>query len=237
MKLTFLGRGAGFYPDEGSTSAFFIDKGELFLIDSGESVFHSLLKKKIFNSVSAVNIFITHTHSDHVGSLGSVVLYAFAVKKLAVKIITDRNMAYLSSLRSVLKIFGITENMFQFADAASFSGGYSLFNRVSYVKTTHCNELKSCGILFETDQGVVFYSGDMNDMAPLVKIINSGQKIDKLYLDSNNDRKPNMHHISIHQLNDIIPQKLKSKVHCMHFNSEQCIADAKAYGFKAVGNL
>ena len=82
MELTFLGSGAGFFPAEGSTTAYFFDKGELFLIDSGESIFRTLLEKKTLDSASALNIFITHTHSDHVGSLGSLLLYASVAKKV-----------------------------------------------------------------------------------------------------------------------------------------------------------
>jgi len=234
MELTFLGRGAGFYPGEGSTAAFFVDNGELFLIDCGESTFHALLDRNILDSVSALNLFVTHTHSDHVGSLGSLALYAFAVKKMPVTIIVDGNVGYRSGLRALLEIFGLTETMYRFADSSSFDGSRSLFAKVRYVKTKHCDELASCGILFETARGLVFYSGDMRDPAPLVEIIQSGRKIDKIYVDSNNDRRPNMHHFSIHQLNDIIPAELKPTVRCMHVNSSQCVAEAQAYGFAVV---
>ena len=234
MKLTFLGRGAGFYPAEGSTASFFVDNRELFLIDAGESVFHTLLDRKILDSVSAVNIFITHTHSDHIGSLGSIILYAFAIKKLSVTVITDKNMAFLPGLKQVLKIYGLSRKMYRFADSSEFDGKYSLFTRVRYFKTDHCDELETCGILFETKQGLVIYSGDMRDPAPLVKLIKSKRKIDKLYVDSSNDRMPKMHHISIHQLHDIVPAALRAKVHCMHINNSRCVAQAKAYGFNVV---
>ena len=232
-----MGRGAGFNPGEGSTSAFFVDSGELFLIDSGESVFLTLMKRNIFTSVSKLHIFITHTHSDHVGSLGTVILYAFAVLKIKVNIIIDKNMGYLPSIRALFKIYGLTEDMYDFVDASAYSGSYSLFNKVRYFKTIHCDELKSCGIIFETEKGIVFYSGDMNNPAPLLKVVKSGEKIDKIYIDSDNHRKPSRHHISIHHLNDFIPPALKPKVHCMHFNNEQCMAEAKAYGFKIVKRI
>ena len=237
MDLMFLGRGAGFNPDEGSTSSYFIDNGEMFLIDSGESIFHTILEKNILDTVSKVNLFITHTHSDHVGSLGSLVLYAYAVKKLEVTVITDENMGYLSSLRSLLVIYGLSNEMYRFADVSEFSGKYSQFDKVSYVKTTHCDELESCGILFETSRGLVFYSGDINDPAPIINIIKSGRKIDRMYVDTNNDHHPNPHHISIHLLYEIIPPNMVSLIHCMHIKNDQCITEAKAYGFKVVENL
>jgi hypothetical protein len=234
VELTFLGRGAGFNPGEGSTSAYFIDNGTMFLIDCGESVFHALLERKILDGVTGISVLITHTHSDHVGSLGSLILYAKMVKKITPEIIVDGTMGYLSDLRTLLGIFGLTEAMYRFADASSLDGRFSLFGKVRYVKTVHCDELDSCGILFETEQGLVFYSGDMRDPAPLLEIIKSGRKIDKIYIDSNNDRQPNIHHISIHQLNDIVPVELKPKIRCMHFNNSLCAEEAAAYGFGVV---
>ena len=234
MELCFLGRGAGFNPGEGSTAAFFIDNGELFLIDSGESVFRALLERKVLDSVSVLNLFITHTHSDHTGSIGSLILYAFMAKKIPVNIIIDDNTSYASSLRVLFGIYGLTENMYRFAGAEEFDEKYSLFTRVRYVKTRHCNELDTCALLFETDQGLVFYTGDIRDPAPVIELIASGRQIDRIFVDSNNDPTPNIHHISLHQLNDIIPASLKSKVFCMHFSNSQCIADAQAYGFSIV---
>ena len=80
----------------------------------------------------------------------------------------------------------------------------------------------------------MFYSGDIRDPAPLLEIIKSGRRIDKLFIDSNNDIKPNPHHISIHLLNEIIPSEIKPKIHCMHINNDKCAAEAKAYGFNVV---
>jgi len=234
MELKFLGRGAGFNPSEGSTSSYFIDKDEFFLIDCGESIFKTILENKLLDPVKALNIFITHTHTDHIGSLGSLVLYSFVVKKIPVKIIIDQNMGYLSKLKSFLDIVGLTSSMYDFADASSYEGKYSVFNSVKYFKTTHCAEVEACGILFETDTGLTLYSGDSNDISMIKEIINSGSKINKIYVDSNNDTEPNLHHISIHQVNGIVPAELKSKIYCMHINNDKCKEEALAYGFNVV---
>jgi len=234
MELKFLGRGAGFNPMEGSTSAYFIDNGELFLIDSGESVFGALLRKKIPDSVTGFNLFITHTHSDHVGSLGSLVLYVSMVKNLTLNIIIDENMRYLPQLRTLLGIYGLSNNMYRLKAASDLENRYSLFKKVRYVNTKHCNELDSCGILFETEEGLVFYSGDMRDPAPIVELLESGCPIDSIYIDSNNEHGTNMHHVSIHLLNEIIPPELKSKIRCMHINSSRCAEEARACGFSVV---
>ncbi|MDR2576299.1 MAG: MBL fold metallo-hydrolase [Treponema sp.] len=234
MELTFLGRGAGFFPAEDSTSAYFLDNGELFLIDSGESVFKTLLDKKILDSASALNIFITHTHSDHVGSLGSLLLYASVAKKFKTNIISDENTAYIPQISALLKIYGVTERMYQFVNSSSFNNRYSQFSKVRYIKTYHCDELETCGIMFETSGGLVFYSGDMKDPAPLVEIVRSGKKIDKIYIDSNDDPNPNPYHLRLKEIYDIVPPELRPNVYCMHFNSSQCMEDALSCGFKVV---
>ena len=124
--------------------------------------------------------------------------------------------------------------MYRLDHVSAFNNCYSQFNSVRYIKTNHCSELESCAILFETDSGLVFYSGDMKDPAPLIEIIKSGQKIDKLYLDSNNDPEPNPVHIRLKEIYDIVPPELRSSVYCMHFNNSQCMDDARGFGFNVV---
>ena len=234
MELTFLGRGAGFNPAEGSTSAYFLDNGELFLIDCGESVFEAFIKKKLLDSVSSFNVFITHTHSDHVGSMGSLLLYASVTKKIKTNIIRDENMVFAPQIETLLKIYGVPNRMYQFVNASALDKRYSRFNKVRYIKTKHCDELETCAILFETSSGLVFYSGDMKDPAPILNLIKSGQKIDKIYVDSYNDPAPNPFHFRLDDIYGTIPPELRSRIYCMHFNSSQCVEDALAFGFKVV---
>jgi len=73
MELIFLGRGAAFNAEEGNTSAYFIKDNTMFLFDCGESVFHSILNKKLLDGIEKINIFITHLHSDHYGSAHDVI--------------------------------------------------------------------------------------------------------------------------------------------------------------------
>jgi len=230
-----LGRGAGFFPAEGSTSAYFLDNGELFLIDTGESVFKTILDKKVLDAATkGLNVFFTHTHSDHVGSLGSLVLYASVTKKFKTNIIIDENMAFSKDINTLLKIYGIQERMYQFTNSSALDKRFSKFNKVRYIKTFHCEELETCAILFETNDGLVFYSGDMKDPAPLIEILKSGKKIDKIYIDSYNAQAPNPFHFRLQEIHEIIPPELRSRVYCMHFNSTDCMKDAKAFGFNVV---
>jgi len=91
MELKFLGRGAAFNPKEGNTSAYFIENNQLFLIDCGESVFERLIELDLLNNIESINLMITHTHSDHIGSLGSLVMYAYYTLKRPLNIILPEN--------------------------------------------------------------------------------------------------------------------------------------------------
>ena len=94
MELKFLGRGSAFNVKEGNTSAFFYSNGELFLIDCGESVFERVVNNYLLDNIKAINILITHTHGDHVGSLGSLILYCYHNLDIKVNIILPSKHKY-----------------------------------------------------------------------------------------------------------------------------------------------
>ena len=103
MKLNFLGRGAAFNPKEGNTSAYFTIDNQLFLIDCGESVFAKLMELDLLNNMKKINLMITHTHSDHIGSLGSLVMYAYYQLRISLNIILPEKARYLDSIKNLLK--------------------------------------------------------------------------------------------------------------------------------------
>ena len=73
--LKFIGTGSAFNTDMINNSAFIKEETTLFIIDSGETAFARMKNLKLFDDIENVYIAITHTHSDHIGSLGSLVAY------------------------------------------------------------------------------------------------------------------------------------------------------------------
>ncbi len=232
MDLLFLGRGSAFNTIEGNTSAYFIDKNELFLIDCGESVFGELKERNILNDVSCVNILITHTHSDHVGSIGSLIMYCYYAIKKNVNIIISRDSLYKDDIVDLIRIFGCTTDMYNIVYEEECSD-YSLFNSVKYIKTNHVPQISSYGILFDTSDGVVYYSGDIGDLDSVSDLISSGVLISKIYVDTTSKESSGCH-VFIGDLNKVIPSDLRSKVYCMHINNDKCIHMAMEYGFNVV---
>lgn len=234
MELKFLGRGAAFNPKEGNNSAYFIDNNQLFLIDCGESIFERLIENNIFDNIESINLMITHTHSDHIGSLGTLAMYSYYTLRKPLNIVLPENAKHLSNIDKILSGFGCTEAMYNYVDEKQFDNEENDFQNVRYVETSHCNELNCYGLLFKTQNGIVYYSGDTNETKIIKALLENKDQIDKLYIDTTTANFPGNVHLYIEFLKEIIPEDMKNRVYCMHLNNDACITQAKNFGFNVV---
>ena len=234
MELKFLGRGAAFYPKEGNTSAYFLENNKLFLIDCGENIFERLIDLDLLTNVESINLMITHTHSDHIGSVGALVMYCYYILNKPLNIILPKEAKHLPNILKILSGFGCREEMYKLVLETDYDNCYKTFQNIRYVSTNHCDDLDSYGLLFNTENGVVYYSGDTREINILQALISSDILIDKMYVDTTTINSSNNVHLYIGLLNEIIPLPLKDKVYCMHINSNECIERAHEYGFNVV---
>ena len=237
MELNFLGRGSAFNPKEGNTSAYFIENRELFLIDCGETVFSKLMELDLLSDIDAINLLITHTHSDHIGSVGSLILYSYYVLNKPLNIIITLFSKHLPNVSKVLTGFGCTNDMYSLVDISKYDNKYESFNMVRYIETKHVKELYCHSLLFNTPNGLVYYSGDTCETDVIKLLIESGQLIDKMYIETTSIDYHNNIHLYIGKLNEVIPENLKDKVYCMHINNDDCIDKINEYNFNIVNNL
>lgn len=236
MDLNFLGRGSAFNPKEGNNSAYFIESNQLFLIDCGESVFEKLIENDLLNSIDTINLMITHTHSDHIGSLGTLVMYSYFTLRKPLNIIMKKDAKHLPNIKKILDGFGCTTAMYSYIDEKQYDNRFESFESIRYVETSHCDELNCYGLLFATQNGLIYYSGDTREIGNVKALIASGQNIDKIYIDTTTANFPGNVHLYIGDLEKQIPEELKNKVYCMHINNDNCIQEAKKMGFNVVEN-
>ena len=234
MELLFLGRGSAFNSYEGNTSAYFIDKNELFLIDCGESIYERIMENKLLDDINCINLMITHTHSDHIGSIGSLIMYCYYVINKKVNIIISKDCLYKNDLIDLIRIFGCTKEMYRVIDETQFDNKHKLFNNIRFLKTEHVSQIPSYGILFDTENGLIYYSGDTKELNNISNIISSTKTIDKIYIDTTSTNITNNVHVYIRDLNNLIPDYLKNKIYCMHVNDKKCMEMAIEYGFNIV---
>jgi len=159
MKLNFLGRGAAFNPEEGNTSAYFVEDKQLFLIDCGEGIF------------------------DHIGSLGTLAMYCYFALHRPLNIVVPSEAKHLSDIEKILSGFACTPEMYNYVDCGYYDNKFTSFQNIRYMETEHDTNLASYGLLFNTLDGLVYYSGDTNDLKNVKALIGTGQNIDKLYIE------------------------------------------------------
>ena len=234
MELKFLGKGGSDNQFQGNTSAYFIEKECLFLIDCGENIFERILKQKILDSVNKIFLFITHTHSDHVGSIGSFLFHCYFIRKIEFNIVLPSNALHYNDIKELLRIYGASEDWYKIIEPKELDNKFNLFNTVEYMITKHVNQINCYGILFDTNNGVVYYSGDTREINNIKGLIKSGKKIDKIYIDCTTTSNENNVHYYVGKANEELSEEIKNKVYCMHFNKPECIKVAKSYGFNVV---
>ena len=234
MDLYFLGRGAAFNPKEGNNSAYFIENNKLFLIDCGESIYERIELNGILDNIDEINVLITHTHSDHIGSIGSLIMHCFYKLHKPLNIIIPMNAKYLTKIENIIDGFDCDKEMYNFVNEKEYDNKYESFKNIRFIETKHRGSLACYSILFNTENGLIYYSGDTCEIENLKKLIQNGEQIDKIYIDTTTDNYPNNVHFNIELLNKEIKEELKPHTYCMHLNNDYCIERAKELGFNVV---
>lgn len=234
MKLNFIGRGAAFNLKEGNTNAYFIENEKLFLIDCGETMFETLIKNDILPHMKEVYVLISHTHSDHCGSLGSLGLYCQFVLNTKLKIIVPHDEAYEADLVHLMRIYGNTDNAYECVYEESIDGTFKSFSSVRYDLTQHDYMLTCYSFVFETKEGGVFYSADTRTTENMLRFINTHEKIDRIYMEATDLNVPGDIHLNVDILNAQIPKYVRDKVWMMHVRSDVCMEKIKEVGLKIV---
>lgn len=237
MDLQFLGIGSAFETGLCNTSAFFVEKEKLFLIDCGETTMTQLNKLHLLNYVREVYVAITHTHSDHIAGIGNLVNCCNTLlgNKLNIVVPAIDKFNLHENITELLNIFYIPADCYTFIDESDMYNKFNTFNSISFIPTEHAPELKgNCfSILFDTPNGIVFYSGDSSNISNLQKVLKCN--FDKIYVDVTLTIK-NVH-LDLNLLESIVPIEKRYKVFCMHFDSINCMKYAKKIGFNIANSI
>ncbi len=234
QELTFLGRGAAFLPSEGNTSAFIKDDEILYLFDCGELVFSKIIEKDILKNIKDVHIFITHLHTDHFGSLGSLLNYLYYVMNVTATVYYLNN-----ALLTILRETGAELNKeFKYVCLGEVTEAYDYYIindnfSIMYNRTRHANVIGTCFTFYH--RGVVrFYSGDTSLTSfDWIHHLLVNEDAKALYIDTGligNEYA----HVSVHTLAKNISPEFRDRVWCMHIDSLDVIPIAKDYGFNVV---
>lgn len=243
--LKFLGSGGAFNIKRGNTSAYMEIEDELILFDVGEDVFPKLIKSKILEGKSRVNIFITHLHSDHVGSLGTLIAYLYFK-------VYNQDMSNIciyfpsESISDYLGLQGIPKkwyNLFVNKWDELFIPGFKKQPEYAFYETTHTDALDYKGVsnsfsieLMLQDQFSIFYSGDTNCFHPKLQNIHN---YDYVYYEVTSAKEANVHfyYENLLEATKDYTEEEKSKIYLMHLDEDFDEARARKDGYQVVQNI
>ena len=237
--LKFIGNGGAFNTKAGNNSAYFELGTELFIIDSGEDVFAKIIKKNLLESKTRVNIFITHLHSDHVGSLGTLIAYLYIhvfrgdCSKICVYFPSDA-IGQLLTLQGVSKeCYTLFINRWDelYIDGYEKQPEY-IFEPVNDVKELDYNKDSNCYSIeiCLRDEFSFYYSGDTNQFA---KKLENTYAYDVIYHEVTcvKEATAHCHYNTIVELTKDMPVDQKKKITFMHLDEEFDIQKAVEDGF------
>lgn len=246
--LKFIGTGSAFNTELGNNSAYYKRDKKILIIDCGSSIFERIIRGQLLDGVDEIHVAITHTHSDHVGSLGDLVLYSyFSHGNLAEKIITVYSPADVE-IEKLLSINGCIQGVHYDYNNMKKDVGNNIHHidndvSIAFRKNTHVNEIPSYSMFLiigrETNFGMkkdfnIFYSSDLSKLwDKIIEDIHQNEfyNIDYAYIDTSGlDYEGNVH-LSYKKLCELIKPEVRHKVWCMHLDKAFDKEQAKKDGF------
>lgn len=227
--LNFIGTGSAFNTELGNTSAFIKNNNSLLIIDCGGTVFHRLQELNLFDKLEDLYIIITHTHPDHVGSLGEVIFYSYYILKRRPTIFFPKKElieGFLTSIGVSAEMYNL--NSFEMIDVNdSHLGEFS----IEFLPVSHVDTIPAYGFVMKLNEKLFYYSGDANNISSKVinKILNG--EINRVYQDTCGLDYEGNNHLSLRKLCHIVPQEFRYKFYCMHLDKHITEKEIKENGF------
>ena len=223
--LSFLGIGGAFATDLKNCAAFYKESDYLLLIDCGENIFEEIIKKKLLDNIDKLYIIITHFHTDHIGSLGTLLFYCDKINISLIKIIYPNK----NEIIKFLNMIGTEKCIYEVLIPDEFKE----FS-IKEVKQQH-SIMEAYGYLININNKKIYYSGDTKTIPNEIIEKFYNDEIDYFYQDVRLDE--NDYHISLKELNNIVSFDKRYKVNCMHFNSYNEMNIVKQNGYKLVKKI
>lgn len=250
MKVKFLGCGAGFNPSYGSNSAYLMTRDDgMILLECGEQTFARLINLPDFLKAKYLTVLLSHTHSDHAGSLGNMVMYSYNVLHRRVVIVAG-GIKQRREIRRLLKGFGVARECYQIVTTWGMSHSSRMHDialrdsciNIEMIRTHHAPSLACYNIELSrlTKDGQVdglFWSGDTNDGVPAIVRALWGYSV---YQEAG--VRHSSAHVQIHQFDralvaiaehgNVSAQQLRRNITLMHLDGRRALYYSEVLGYQ-----
>lgn len=222
LDLTFLGRGAAFYPAFGNTNAYFTVENNLFFLDFGEAAYAKVLRLLDLTAYDHIYVLLTHLHADHAGSLASLLSYTHCVLHKQVTVVHPSD-----TVNQLLKLQGIAPHFYSYRHGLPDD----LPVRAEPVEVIHAADMRAFGYLLRHEGDTLYYSGDAATLPDAIREAFLRGEILRLYHDTASHESQS--HCWYRRLEEMIPRSLRKQVFCMHLDCNM-VELLKEKGFSVV---
>lgn len=232
--LKFIGYGSAFNTRVGNNGAYMKKGKSLLLIDCGSSTFSKIQKSNLLQDVENIVVLLTHTHPDHVGSLGDLIFYGYYSMGKMMKpnvIVVAPSDLYIQNL---LNMMGVNRDTYHYhaLDAPAFVSTLGIM--IEPVKVKHVEELNCYGYVITDKDRVAYYSGDCYEIPEIILHRLNKNLFDYFYQDTCKADYDGNVHLSLRKLEELVSERVRNKVYCMHLDGGFDRKEAEDLGFRVV---
>lgn len=117
-----------------------------------------IIKEDLSFNINELYILISHTHSDHIGSIGTLMFYSKYDKNIKNSIVVPKNEFFIFNLKEYLWHADISTEV-EFVDETFLKDRFNLIN-FSILKTNYVKTLPCYCFLLEDNENLIYYSAD-----------------------------------------------------------------------------
>lgn len=238
--LQFIGTGSAFNTKLGNNSAFYKNKDILFLIDCGSNIFTRIQEANLLEGIKQVYVLITHTHPDHIGSLGDLIFYGYyamgTLGEPSVTVISPRKLC-ITNILSHVGVKVNTYNLIEFNSKEISINNKDIRVRLVAHEVNHVAELPSFGYEIYYFNNKIYYSGDTNEINyKTLQMLIDGE-LDHFYQDTCLADYDGNVHLSLRRLHGETGLDIRDKITCMHLDNGFDANYAEALGFNVAKSI
>ena len=230
--LQFTGIGSAHCPDLGCCCAHFFSGENLILLDCGEDTFAALARNQILDRARGeIYCLVTHTHSDHVGSLATLCLYCASHYNKRVHVCFPTE-----TVRTLLAIMGALPSEIDYE--TRFPIRIDDHTVISAVPTVHVPWMECFGYQIAVKNESLYYSGDASSIPEKILSAFRKNQVGTIYQDVSVSTEPEGPHLKLMHLCQIIPDRAeRSRIFVMHFDHADYQQQLNGTGFTAVKRI